>query len=289
MRILHFFFKVILLTVFLPLRVSAADLSFDAKYDVYWKGIRVFTAEAQTAIANGRYDTGMQFWPVGLLALWVDGRSEVNASGFISDAGAVKAQRYRVEGEWDGDRSYREITFDDAGSVTGIKLDLPEDWTEDDPRLPIPADVAIGPDPLSMLTAIVKQPWKRDDYTKPFQITSIDGRTVSRFTMKCDFDLDRMKTKEGRTDYNGEATRCTVKINLIGGFVDESKLSKKELKKLKKRRAKAEKKQAKPKKEDPFEIWFQYFAAEDLMMPVRAKLRSDRGKVTIYLAKFLSK
>ena len=289
MRILHFFFKVILVTVFLPLRLSAADLSFDAKYDVYWKGLRVFTAEAQTAIANERYESGMQFWPVGLLALWVDGRSEVNASGFIRPDGAVNAQHYRVEGKWDGDKSYREIRFDNAGSVTDIKLALPEEWTADDPRLPIPDGVAIGPDPLSMLMAIVKQPWKRDDYTKPFDITFIDGRTVSRFTMKCDFDLDRMKSKEGRTDYNGEATRCTAKIKLIGGFVDESKLSNKALKKLEKRRAKVEKKRAKPKKEDSLQIWFQYFVAEDLMMPVRAKLRTDRGKVTVYLAKFSSK
>lgn len=285
-------FKIICLYLVTTLSSAyAEDTNFQATYDMVWKGIRVFSADLGGTVNSKTYDLDASIRPRGIAALFVDGHSKITSSGTLDNDGGVKAVDYNVSGMWDDEESYRKITFDPKGRVTHMEVRLPEEWTKDEPLLPIPDDLRAGPDPMSLMVAIMRQPWQRDDYTKPYVIATIDGESVMEYTMNCDADQSQIKLKKSRSPFHGQATRCTVDMKRLAGFLDESRLTEKQLKKLNKRRAKHEKAEAKMKRkgkvqDPPLELWFQNLEGSDMMVPVRAKLRADRGSVSIYLSSY---
>ncbi|WND01471.1 DUF3108 domain-containing protein [Temperatibacter marinus] len=277
---------------------SAQDTSFSATYDVYWKGFRVFSSDIKSEIKGEHYHAAASFYPRGMAKIFVNGRSDVSSKGLINERGAITAREYKVNGKWGGDISERHILFDENGRVQSVQLNLPEDWSEY-PLQPIPDEFNRGPDPMSMLVAVLRDPWQKHgfgplDELTPYDIDVIDGRGVMKYSMKCQAESTDLKIRKSRSPYGGETIECSIAFKQMAGFIDESQLEGKKLKKYLKRKKKAEKAKAKREarlkkgkkvEKDEILIWFQKFDDMNIYLPIRAEAKGSRGNAKIYLAK----
>lgn len=269
------------------------DMNLKARYDVYWRGFRVFSSEVAAIVEDGDYETTANFYVRGMAKLFTSGRSDVRAVGSVAPDGRVIPSHWLVTGKWEGDTTYRHVTFDASGRVKQMKIDIPDKW-EEYPLAPIPDDLQRGPDPMSMLVAALRQPWLRQDMSKPYQLSIIDGRGVTELSLDCADAPEKLELKDSRTDVKGDAIPCFVSQKRLAGFVDEAKLDDKQRKKLEKEREKgrkraekAAKRRAKDKakgkqveEEGQIKVWFQYQKSSHAWLPVYAEM----DKVKIYLA-----
>lgn len=291
------------------------DMAFDASYDVYWKGFRVFTSNISTDVKAGKYTAKADFYPRGFAKLFVSGKSDVVSTGVLKEDGIAQAREWRVDGRWDGEDSRRYIKFHQDGRVDQMTLEVPEDWNEF-PVKPIPDELRQGPDPMSFLVSMLRAPWHyfdNKDSGADFQMNMIDGFGVQRYSLNCLAEDHELEEKKSRSPYAGKTRLCTIKSKQLAGFIDIEAMTPEQRKKYDKQKAKADKKREKRRRKaekerqkaiakakktgeeidlndtsGQIQVWFQYFEDQRAYIPVRAQLPPRMGRATLYLASLTS-
>jgi hypothetical protein len=265
----------------LSLQVHAAE-KLDAVYNFYWKGILVGTAETKLAIAPETYAMQMGFRIRGIAKLFANGHSEISAQGHLTQNGDLIPTSYTSTGRWDGKDYAQTMIFDANGALAEQKLDWPQKWLEEFKREPVPEGLQIGPDPASLIAKLVRLPLAKVTEGEGHVERTFDGDSVSDFKMTCSADRTVLKSSR-HSPFSGEAHACSFSADLVAG---ERILTEKQQKKAEKRRRKEEKRRAKGKKQDdrkPPALWVQPFGEDTYLLPVRAEVETDMGRVVMYL------
>lgn len=263
--------------------VAAAD-KINATYKFYWNGLLVSEANTAATIADQAYDFSLDFRMRGVAKLFANGRSSARVEGAIQDGAPVPAL-YKNYGRWDGKDYAQTMTFDANGSLLENKLDWPEKWLEEFKREPIPEDLQVGPDPASIVIALIQRSLSDVTGDNPYVVRSFDGDSVFDWDVSCSAESVELEPS-GKSPFAGEAYECGFGGTLVAG---ERILTEKQKKKAEKRRRKEEKRRAKGKEVDepkPPKIWVQSFDDGAYLLPVRAEVSTGMGRVTMYLSDF---
>ena len=265
--------------VLAPGALAAEQL--DAEYKFYWKGILVSSAETQLKMADKTYDFALNFRMRGIAKLFANGRSKARVSGRLDNDEAMPLV-YENDGRWDGEDYAQTMTFDSDGALIDQKLDWPEKWHKEFKREPVPDDMRRGPDPASSVVKLIGIPLEQATGDTPYMIRSFDGDSVFEYGISCQPEPVILE-KSRHSPYSGEAYECGFNGKLLAG---KRILTEKQKKKAEKRRRKAEKRRAKGKEdpETPPKLWVQSFEDGAYLLPVRAEISSDMGKVRMYLS-----
>ena len=267
---------------------AAAAEKIEANYDFLWKGLRVSTAEAVASIASDQYEFSLNFRMRGLAKIFVSGRSEVTSRGRIAGAGTVVPSQYQSTGRWDGEDYARTIAFGPDGRLESLSQEWPEKWTRKYPREDVPEDLRRGPDPASIAVALMTARLSQVTAEEGVSLQVYDGAMVFDYLLKCSPDPVTLEPSS-HSDFSGEARACGVEGRLVAG---QRIFSEKELRKMEKRRAKEEKRRKKrgedteEDEEDAPVFYLAEMGEAGYMLPVRAIMSTDMGKVTMYLSHF---
>ena len=262
---------------------AAAD-KINATYKFYWKGLLVSEANTSATIGDDAYDFALDFRMRGVAKLFANGRSQARVEGAIHD-GAPIPVRYENSGRWDGKDYAQTMTFDAAGSLIENKLDWPEKWLKEFKREPVPEDMQVGPDPASIVIALIQQSLADVSGEAPYVVRSFDGDSVFDWDVSCSAETVDLEPS-GKSEFSGAAHECGFGGTLVAG---KRILTEKQKKKAEKRRRKEEKRRAKGKEVDepkPPKIWVQSFDDGAYLLPVRAEVSTGMGRVTMYLTEF---
>ncbi len=270
----------------------SAKQQLSTEYDIHWKGFRIATSEINAEWQTGaQYKLDMTSRARGLARLFFGGKGMVVAKGALDTSGDPVATSFRSYGKWDGETYDRMVRFGPDGHMIHIEKDWPEKWQEDGSNAPVPEDLRLGPDPFSVLIALITKPnmvVAKDDSLK---FRAYDGETVHDIQLICDAPSELLKSK--RSPYSGTARRCELNVEQIAGFfIETEEARKKREKREAKAREKRERKKARnakkgKKPEEPVKeglyIWMKDFSEIGAILPVRAELLADGTKVSIYL------
>lgn len=262
---------------------SAAD-KINATYKFYWNGLLVSEANTSATIGDDAYDFALDFRMRGVAKLFANGRSQARVEGAIQN-GAPIPVRYENSGRWDGKDYAQTMTFDAAGSLIENKLDWPKKWLEEFKREPVPEDMQVGPDPASIVIALIQQSLADVTGESPYVVRSFDGDSVFDWDVSCSAETVDLEPS-GKSEFSGAAHECGFGGTLVAG---KRILTEKQKKKAEKRRRKEEKRRAKGKEVDepkPPKIWVQSFDDGAYLLPVRAEVSTGMGRVTMYLTEF---
>ncbi|MFC4347611.1 DUF3108 domain-containing protein [Kordiimonas lipolytica] len=271
------------LGVVLALSGSGAALAaerIEATYDFIWKGLLVSTVEARADLAPETYDLAIDFRMRGLAKLFANGRSELRSTGMLVD-GDILPREYVSAGRWDGEDYTRTLRFAPDGMLKEIEQDWPEKWLEKYPREEVPADLRRGPDPASLAIALLRARITEAQTAEPFAIQVFDGSSVFEWQVSC--GPEPVEIDDSRhTDYAGAAHECTVGGELVAG---KRILTEKEKKKLEKEREKRRRKAEKNGEDEdvPPKFWVMPQGEGGYLVPVRAEMQTDMGRVLMYL------
>ena len=262
-----------------PSAMAAEQL--DAQYKFYWKGLLVSSAETQLKVTDETYDFALDFRIRGVAKLFANGRSAARVSGRLDGDHAMPLV-YETDGRWDGEDYAQTMTFDNNGALVDQKLDWPEKWLEEFKREPVPDEMKRGPDPASLLVKLIGMPVETATGDEPLRMHSFDGDTVFEYGITCQPEPVVLE-KSGHSPYSGEAYECGFDGKLVAG---KRILNEKQQKKADKRRRKEEKRRAKGKKDKniPPKLWVQSFENGAYLLPVRAEVSTDMGRVKMYLS-----
>lgn len=254
-----------------------------ASYSFLWKGLLVSSVEAKADMKPDAYDLAINFRMRGLAKLFANGRSEVTSSGLLTDDGTVQPLHYRSEGRWDGEDYSRTMTFGDEGVLQTLEQDWPEKWLEKYPREEVPEELRRGPDPASLAMMILKARVPEPGAEGPMvtRVQAFDGDSVFEYLVSCGTEQVELEPSR-HSDHAGRAYECTLDGNLVAG---RRILTEKEKEKLEKKRAKEERKREKGKleEEEPPKFWLAPQADAAYLLPVRAEMSTDMGRVHMYL------
>lgn len=262
---------------------AAAD-KINATYKFYWNGLLVSEANTSATIADEAYDFALDFRMRGVAKLFANGRSSARVEGALRDGAPVPA-RYENSGRWDGKDFSQTMIFDTNGSMLENKLEWPEKWLEEFKRQPVPEDLQVGPDPASIVVALIQRSLSDVTGEAPYVVRSFDGDSVFDWDVSCSADSVDLEPSR-KSPFSGAAHECGFGGTLVAG---ERILTEKQKKKAEKRRRKEEKRRAKGKKVDepkPPKIWVQSFDNGAYLLPVRAEVSTGMGRVTMYLTEF---
>lgn len=260
---------------------SLADEQLEAEYKFYWKGLLVSSAETQLKMTDETYDFALNFRMRGIAKLFANGRSKARVSGRLDDD-SVMPLIYETDGRWDGEDFAKTMTFDREGALIDQKLDWPEKWLTEFKREPVPDNLKRGPDPASLVVKLIGIPLAQTTGDTPYRVRSFDGDSVFEYGITCQPEPVVLE-KSSHSPYSGEAYECGFDGKLVAG---KRILTEKQKKKAEKRRRKAEKRRAKGKEdpEKPPKLWVQAFEDGTYLLPVRAEVSTDMGKVRMYLS-----
>lgn len=251
--------------------VQAEPTGFSASYDIYWKGIRIFTARTNARVGEAGYDHGVSIRTRGILRWFLKAHGEAQASGTRDGRGNLKPASYAARSQWNKKIYSRTVTFAPDGAADRVLVRLPGE--PDGEWEPVPDDLMHGPDPLSLLVAAADGLWgmaqgKADKVT----LRSFDGVRVMEYVVACP-DTEILKKKR-RSIFAGPAIRCVVEGEQLAGFwrdLDENQTSREE------------------EAEDGAEVdrrvtlWLAQDSRSALYLPVRMEIRSTRGKLKVFL------
>lgn len=260
---------------------SLAAEQLDAEYKFYWKGLLVSSAETQLKMTDKTYDFALDFRMRGIAKLFANGRSKAQVSGRLDGDGAMPLV-YETDGRWDGKDYAQTMTFDNEGTLIDQKLDWPEKWLTEFKREPVPDNMKRGPDPASVVVNLIGTPLVQTTGDTPYRVRSFDGDSVFEYGISCNPEPVVLE-ESSHSPYSGEAYECGFDGKLVAG---KRILTEKQKKKAEKRRKKAEKRRAKGKEdpEKPPKLWVQAFEDGAYLLPVRAEVYTDMGKVRMYLS-----
>lgn len=260
--------------------VALAADKIDATFKFYWNGFLVSQADTSATITPELYDFSLDFRMRGVAKLFANGRSTARVTGNMTD-GAPVPSLYENSGRWDGDDYAQTMRFDALGALTEQQLDWPEKWLEEFKREPVPEELQVGPDPASLVIKLISLPIDRAIAGEPYVARSFDGDSVFDWDIACLPEPVELE-ESGKSPFSGEAYECSFGGKLVAG---DRILTEKQQKKAEKRRQKIEKKKAKGKYKEPKppKLWVQAFEDGAYLLPVRAEMSTDMGRVSMYL------
>lgn len=186
---------------------------FDAAFEIYVGGFAVAELEASSEIGEERYRQSILARTAGMLAWFVEGQSELFATGRIGPDGRVQAERFENQGVWNDEPRVSSVTFDAEGRVTGVEAVPPQK----DEREPVPNGLRRGPDPLSLVVEAALSP-----VTGAVERTvrTYDGKRALEFSWRCAGRTETM-SGSGSALYSGPILRCAVDGRQTAGFHKE--------------------------------------------------------------------
>lgn len=251
--------------------------SLDGTYDVYWKGFRVFTLESKMVFADQDYRHDIALRSRGVLRLFLKAEGHISSDGQIID-GKVRPREFVSESTWNEDFYGRTVAYAPDGKATILRHIEPEN--SDGYWEPVPEELRVAPDPLSLFVSAVQNHWQlptASDET-PITFTSFDGPRAMVYHAHClqqPEHLDRTK----RSTYSGPAIRCNITGEQKAGFWVSTKDDQD------KHRAEEEAEEAEEEaRERGVKLWLAPTKDGQFMVPVRMELNSSRGKVKVYLS-----
>jgi Protein of unknown function (DUF3108) len=193
--------------------------TIEATYDIYWTGLRVFTAESTVSFDDESYTHLVNMRSRGMLKVFVDAEMSIASRGQRS-AGQILPVEYTSDSIWNDKIYARSVAFDESGHGQLTRNIVPQDDDDDGSyREAVPDDLAIGPDPLGLLAGIVLD--HADAFTKTGEsrvtFTSFDGVRSIEYEATCQLDENPL-TPSGRSVYAGGAVRCSLDGRQTGGF-----------------------------------------------------------------------
>lgn len=249
-----------------PRAVSAA-------YDLYWKGIRVFSAKTHAWVGNAAYGHAVSIRTRGILSLFLKAHGEAQATGIRYGKGNLLPVSYASRSQWNKKNYARMVTFNRDGSAERVLMRMPRD--RDGEWEPVPDNLMQGPDPLSLLLAGTEGLWgMAEGKVGEVTLRAFDGARVMEYVVACRDGEILKKTR--RSIFAGSAIRCEVEGTQLAGFwmdMDEEQTSREE------------------SAEDGAGIdrrvilWLAADSQTGLYLPVRMEIRSRRGKLKVYLTK----
>lgn len=260
---------------------SYAGQRLDAEYGFYWKGILVASAETGTFISDEAYDLSINFRMRGIAKIFSNGRSALTARGHFDENGAPVPVRYTSDGRWDGKDYAQTLTFDENGVLVDQQLDWPKKWLEENKREPVPDEMQVGPDPVSVIIQLIQTPITIAADGTPIVVRTFDGDSVMDWLVSCEPEPVILE-ESGKSPFSGAAHECGFSAELKAG---ERILTEKQKKKAEKRRRKEEKRRAKGKEDEekPPKLWVQPVAGGQYYLPVRAEATTGMGRVVMHL------
>ncbi|MGY8985254.1 MAG: DUF3108 domain-containing protein [Sphingomonadales bacterium] len=257
-------------------RTSSATIK--TAYDIYWKGIRVFTIKSETELLEDSYSHESHMRSRGVLALFLKTNMNLEARGINSSDGIAQAEFYRSYSIWNKNIYEREVHFGPDGFASKVMVNIPDDNDEEGYREEVAAEFQISPDPLSLFIGLMKNHHNIiSRKSKSTTLSSFDGSRSMKYVSNCSFPEDNLKYTR-KSDFKGQAHYCEIKLKQTGGFWhgDEDETDK----------ARNEDEEQKPLK-----VWFGKTEG-GFLLPVKMEFKSGRGTLKIYLKdlnrKFLS-
>ncbi len=235
-----------------PVALELTQGRVAAAYEFYWGGFHIGSLESLTRLEPGAYTLEFDFRTRGILAWFVDGSSQVRASGSRS-GDDLRPERFESVGTWNGERRALGLAFDAGGHATIVEM-VPDSIEE---REPVPEAAHRGPDPLSALLSASLEP----DRT-PSTYASFDGRRAMEDTLHCPSQAELEPSRWSA--YRGSALVCEVTAQQTAGFHKQYKS---------------------PRLQRPAKVWLAPVAGGDLYLPVRAEIETDYGTLLAHLSR----
>lgn len=219
---MKYFASLIVPLVALSISATAGD-RLTLTYQIDWNGIDLAKTRINAELGSGRYKIHMATDTVGVGAWFSDGKSEAEAEGRLTETGPA-AERYEVEGTWDGDYYHQIFRFGLDGQLVSREDEIPEEWLEKWPRAEVPEAAQKGPDPLSLLTLLATRPLPVGG--DELALRSYDGDVVFDAFFNCPADASVVPPSEGSTSL----IRCTLSWTIVEGLRIATEADKREQK-----------------------------------------------------------
>ena len=233
-------------------------------YDLYWKGIRVVTADSTLTIKPETYDHQMTWRTRGMLSWFVKGKTNANARGLLNANFSPQAEHYSSDGKW-GKRTFeRSVVYgtDGKGSLASIT----DPWGDENEREPVPEGLDVGPDPVTLALLLMKIPVDLGQDQDTLTLTSYDGIRSMAYDVTCKEALQPLRNT-GHSTYRGLAKECIIKARQTGGFST----------------APREEEEKDPREDHGMSLLFQKLVGENLYVPVQGTFTTRDGTLKLYL------
>lgn len=253
----------------------------EATYNFIWNGFHVSTAETVAEFTPKKYFLGIEIRTHGLLKMATRAKGDIKVSGQIMPDGRVQAREFSATGVWKGDPFLQKLSFTEDGNVTAAEAERSDEWIEKNKREPVPDALKKGPDPTSLFVSLLQKPLDFSAATDPINLRTYDGETVVDWQLGCAEAPVKLK-RTRHSPHHGEALECNIASTLVAGAkVEPEKKAKRPSRGPRGRRRPADNSD----KEEQTKVWLMAMDNSNHLLPVRAEVPSDKGKVQLYLNK----
>ena len=219
-------------------------------YELSWLGMEIARVEAELSEAGTTYRLAWRGQTSGFLGAVYPFVSEATSEGDRAAAGLQPRLHFGESLRGDETKAWA-VGFDGAGKA--VRVEIPEDDRQD--RDPVPAELQVGPDPLSLALLALGRVGPGSQQTG----TAFDGRRVFRLTASCADAPERLPEA-------AEALLCRVDGQLVAGA-------------SRRWRERGEAQEERP----PAEIWLGRDVVTAGWWPVRVEAATRWGTVTARL------
>jgi hypothetical protein len=232
-------------------------------YDLYWKGIRVVTADSDLTLTPDTYEHKMTWRTRGMLRWFVKGKTNAQSRGQLTGPFEPRTEHYSSDGKW-GKRIFeRTVSFDPTGRGTLVSITDP--WGEENEREPMSEGLDVGPDPVTLAVLVLKAPLAAKE-SEPLTLTSYDGIRAMAYDITCNTVLKPLR-KTGHSPYRGTAKECILKARQTGGFS----------------KAPREREEKNPRENHGMSLLLQKLEGSDVYIPIQGTFTTDNGTLKLYL------
>lgn len=243
---------------------DASSTQLISSYDLYWKGIRVVTADSTLSLTETTFNHQMTWRTRGMLRWFVKGKTNAQSSGALGDNFSPLVDTYSSNGKW-GKRTFeRTVNYDAGGSGTLISITDP--WGEENEREPVPEGLDVGPDPVTLALLLMKVPTAINNNDNALTLTSYDGMRSMAYDITCNETLKPLR-KTGHSPYRGAAKECIIKARQTGGFS----------------KAPREEGEKDPRENHGMSLLFQKLSNKNLYIPIQGTFTTGNGTLKLYL------
>ncbi len=289
--VFRFFAGIVLLTA-LAVPLHAAE-KIQATYDVTWSGLTIFSMDLSVVRDGERYRIDTDARTRGVLNWLFSGKTQAYAEGLVKNGAPVPALYYNG-GRWSGEDYHRAMTFDASGQLADVDLNIPEDWQSKYPREPVPPELQLGPDPLSLVMLLFNESLVQAALSEPTAVRTFDGRRVYEVVLDCDASAEARL--EIDTDvYEGASQPCGVDFRLISGRLTLTEEQQAELERERedaRKRFERRNRRGRAKRDttgaegENIKLYVADITGEGLVLPVEGEMPSGFGRVKVSMTKF---
>ena len=243
--------------------------SIETTYDIFWKGIRVFTMEGETELFEQSYNHKSHMRSRGVLRWFLKAGMDIEARGKTTPDGKTQAEFYRSYSKWNKNIYEREVRFNEEGKALEIIVNIPKDNDEKGYREEVPEEFQISPDPISLFIGMMADPnnlFKSDSLGQP--LSSFDGSRSMAYEPNCNFPNQTLEYTR-KSAFKGDAYYCEITLSQTGGFWHGDEDA-------------TDKVRDEDEEQKPLKVWYGKTETGHYL-PVKMEFKSGRGTLKIYL------